>query len=57
MDYIYEGKVNLLDVTSNTGGKKKVQLAACDLVSECRMGDNNSETPQSSKPTSLQLKI
>lgn len=41
MDYIYEGKINLLDVTPNREGKKNVQLAACDLASECRMRDNN----------------
>lgn len=38
MDYIYEGKINLFDVTPNKEGKNKVQLAVCDRASECRMG-------------------
>lgn len=48
IDYIYEGKIELLDVSPNKEGKNNIQLAVCDLASECRMGDNNSETPESS---------
>lgn len=51
MDYIYERKISLSDVIPKRG--KRVQQAVCDLVSECRMGDNNSETPQSLQPTLL----
>jgi len=52
MDYIYAGKISLSDVIPDTGGEW-VQQAVCDLISECRMGDNNSDTPQSLQPTLL----